>query len=451
MSGDRDRAMGRFDAGTVALLGVVLLVAFLAPVQTRAQSRQLVALALAAVWVALWGMVTDRWVLPRGLRGLAVVVAAVWLHYMGVRIEALKAPFSTAFVSLGAWSLPAATLWMWFCSLLFARAGTLPGVASGVALAACGTLVVVSLMQPVPSRLPVIGLAGAIGAVCLVRLLGERAGRVARATADAYLLGFLVGAISLLGLLKNTAFLAAVLPLLLVSVPLFGATYSYLADLRRRPTGMALTERREHLHALLLREGYSPRQITWLFTLGAGWCGALAILLVWQIELHYALKALLAVGFLAVGAVVGFVLLRILPREKTETGAAIRLLGVRITPVSMDTALTRARDFIAEGSPHIIVTSDASGMVRAQEDPELREIMDQADLVTADGQGVVLAARLLNVPIRERVSGVDLVQRLCEVAAEAGRSVFLLGGAEGVAEAAAEKLAAAVPGLQIAG
>ncbi|MBM3498608.1 MAG: WecB/TagA/CpsF family glycosyltransferase, partial [Armatimonadetes bacterium] len=186
-------------------------------------------------------------------------------------------------------------------------------------------------------------------------------------------------------------------------------------------------------------------------TLGAAWCGALAIVLVWQIELHYALKALLVIGFLAVGGVAGFVLLRILPRERTETGAAIRLLGVRITPVSMDAALDRARDFIAEGSPHIIVTSDASGMIRAREDAELREIMDEADLVTADGQGVVLAARLLNVPIRERVSGVDMVQRLCELATEAGHSVFLLGGAEGVAEAAGESLKAAVPGLRIAG
>jgi N-acetylglucosaminyldiphosphoundecaprenol N-acetyl-beta-D-mannosaminyltransferase len=117
----------------------------------------------------------------------------------------------------------------------------------------------------------------------------------------------------------------------------------------------------------------------------------------------------------------------------------------------MEAALGRAREFIAEGSPHMIVTSDATGVIRAQEDAELRAIMDEADLVTADGQGVVLAARLLNVPIRERVSGVDMVQRLCELATEAGRSVFLLGGAEGVAEAAAEKLAAAVPGLRLAG
>ena len=450
-AGDPGRAAGRFDGTAVALLAVVLLVGFLAPVYTRAQSLQLGAFGIAALWVALWGLVTDHWALPRGLRGLAVIVAAIGLHYAGVGVDALKLPFSPTFVTLGAWSLPVAAVWMWICSAVFARAGTLPGVAYGVGLVACATLIAVCRMQADPSRLPVLWLAGAVGVVCLARFLSQSAAHAAQATAGAYLLGFLIGAVSLLGLLKNTAFLAAVLPLLLVSVPLFGATYSYLADLRRRPTGMALTQRREHLHGLLLQEGYSPLQISLLCTLGAAWCGALAILLVWQIELHFALKALIAVGVLGAGVVTGFVLLRILPREKGGPGGAVRLLGVRITPVSMDAALARARDFIADGSPHIIVTSDATGMVRAQEDPELREIMNQADLVTADGQGVVLAARLLNVPIRDRVSGVDMVQRLCELATEAGRSVFLLGGAEGVGDAAAEKLAAAVPGLQIAG
>jgi hypothetical protein len=41
---------------------------------------------------------------------------------------------------------------------------------------------------------------------------------------------------------------------------------------------------------------------------------------------------------------------------------------------------------------------------------------------------------LLNLPISERVSGVDMVQRLCELAAEHGRAVFLLGAEEGVPE-----------------
>jgi N-acetylglucosaminyldiphosphoundecaprenol N-acetyl-beta-D-mannosaminyltransferase len=442
--------VARVDLGAAGLVGAVLLAVFILPVSTRAESNEVAAFGGAAIWVALWGLVTDRWVLPRGLRALAVVAAAIGLHYAGLRIDVLKLPFSSTFVTVGAWSLPVTALWMWLCSALFARAGTIPRVAYGVGMVACGTLTSVCLLQFDPARLPALWLSWAIGLACLIGFFGDRAPRAAGGTAGAYVLGFLIGAVSIMGMLKNTAFLAAVLPLLLISVPLFGATYAYAADLRRGSARVALTQRHEHLHWLLLREGYSPLQISVLFTLGAAWCGALAVLLVLLIEVHFALKALLVVGFLAIGAVVGFVLLRILPRSGGRSGA-IRLLGVRITPVGMEEALGCVRRFIAEGSPHMIVTSDATGVIRAQEDPELREIMDRADLVTADGQGVVLAARLLNVPIRERVSGVDMVQRLCEVATDTGRSVFLLGGAEGVADAAAEKLQAAVSGLQVAG
>ncbi|MGQ9730374.1 MAG: WecB/TagA/CpsF family glycosyltransferase [Candidatus Zipacnadales bacterium] len=450
-SGGSRPARNRFDGRAVALLASVVLVALLASVMDRPEAKQLSVLGASALWIALWGLITDRWVVPRGLRALALLMAAVILHQTGLQIDVIKLPFSSTFVQVGIWSLPVVALWMWLCSTLFARAGTIPRVAYGVGMIACATLIIVCLEAKTPARWPVVSISGAIGAVCLATFLGDRRGRTASDTAGAYLLGFFIGAVSIMGMLKNTAFLAAVLPLLLISVPLFGATYTYVADLRHGVRRMALTQRHEHLHQLLLREGYSPLQISWLLTLGAGWCGLLAVLLVYLIEVHFTLKGLLLVVWMGGGFFGGYVLLRILPRQPDVCPKAIRLFGVRITPLSMDEVRSVVREYIRQGSPHLIVTSDATGVVRAQEDSELRRIMEQADLVTADGQGVVLAARLLNVPIRERVSGVDMVQHLCEVAAEEGRSVFLLGGVEGVAEEAAHVLCSRVPGLVVAG
>lgn len=448
------RTIARVDFTAPLFAAVTLLCAaaavFLSGIAGGAHVTKLMYLSGAATWVAFWGLVTDHWVFPRGLRAVAVGSAAICLHYAGLRIDAVKLPFSTNFIDLGLWSLPVAALWLWLCSSLFARAGTIPGVAYGVGAVAWFTLALVSVQQPQASSPQILLLGVPLGIVCLALLLGQF-NEVRGRTAGAYVLGFLVGAGSILGMLKNTAFLAAVLPLLLILVPLFGATYTYLAVFPYSSRRLALTQRRQHLHGFLVAQGYSPRQVAALLTLGAAWCGAVAVLLVALIEVHFALKTLVLLLFLTVGGLLGFIVLRILPREAAVPGRAIRLLGVRITPVTMDEALAQVREFIRDGTPHMIVTSDATGVVRAQEDAELREIMEGADLVTADGHGVVLAARLLNAPIRERVSGVDMVQRLCEVAAETGRSVFLLGGREGVAQAAADKLCSAVPGLQIAG
>ncbi len=82
--------------------------------------------------------------------------------------------------------------------------------------------------------------------------------------------------------------------------------------------------------------------------------------------------------------------------------------------------------------------------------PEFRATIEQADLVTADGVGIVLAARLLGRPLRGRITGVDLVEALA-AAGDPELALFLLGAAPGVAERAARRLAARSPGCRIAG
>ncbi|NPV45753.1 MAG: WecB/TagA/CpsF family glycosyltransferase [Armatimonadetes bacterium] len=134
-----------------------------------------------------------------------------------------------------------------------------------------------------------------------------------------------------------------------------------------------------------------------------------------------------------------------------QPAGAVNVLGVRVDRVTMDQAMARVEQFIREDRPHMIVTSDAIGVMKAQHDGELRAIINEADLVTADGAGVILAARLLGLPLDARVSGCDMVSEICRVAARMGRSVYLLGAAPGVAEKAAEKLKQQVPNLIVAG
>lgn len=79
--------------------------------------------------------------------------------------------------------------------------------------------------------------------------------------------------------------------------------------------------------------------------------------------------------------------------------------------------------------------------------PELRPVVDQADLVVADGMPVVWASRLAAQPLPERVTGSSLIWSLSAAAGAHGRRVMLLGGAPGIAERAAARLSSDVPGL----
>ncbi len=127
------------------------------------------------------------------------------------------------------------------------------------------------------------------------------------------------------------------------------------------------------------------------------------------------------------------------------------LLGTQVHAVGLDGALAWIRDRIASRTPGYVVTLNGALLVQAARDQALRDLVNGAALVTADGIGVVVAARILGVSLPERVAGIDLAMALCGRAASAGHRLFLLGGAPDVAQAAADVLRARHPSLQIAG
>jgi N-acetylglucosaminyldiphosphoundecaprenol N-acetyl-beta-D-mannosaminyltransferase len=103
------------------------------------------------------------------------------------------------------------------------------------------------------------------------------------------------------------------------------------------------------------------------------------------------------------------------------------------------------------GSPTMVVTPNADHVVNLERDAALRAAYARADLVVPDGMPVVWASRMLGTPAKERVTGSDLMPRLCRLAAQHGLKVFLLGGQEAVVRLAADRLVQANEGLQIAG
>jgi N-acetylglucosaminyldiphosphoundecaprenol N-acetyl-beta-D-mannosaminyltransferase len=127
------------------------------------------------------------------------------------------------------------------------------------------------------------------------------------------------------------------------------------------------------------------------------------------------------------------------------------LLGTQVHAVGLDDALHWIRRRIASRTPGYVVTLNGALLVQAARDPALRDLVNGAALVTADGIAVIMAARIVGVRLPERVAGIDLTVALCAQAASAGHRIFLLGGAPGVAQAAAGALLTRSPALQIVG
>jgi N-acetylglucosaminyldiphosphoundecaprenol N-acetyl-beta-D-mannosaminyltransferase len=129
----------------------------------------------------------------------------------------------------------------------------------------------------------------------------------------------------------------------------------------------------------------------------------------------------------------------------------MRLMGAPMGVVTEAEAVRAIVDAAEASRGHWTITANLDHLRRYHRDPVQKDLIDEADLVVADGMPLVWASRLAGAPLPERVSGSSMVWSICEAASRRGQSVFLLGGDSGVAERAAEIFRDRYPGLEIAG
>jgi N-acetylglucosaminyldiphosphoundecaprenol N-acetyl-beta-D-mannosaminyltransferase len=135
----------------------------------------------------------------------------------------------------------------------------------------------------------------------------------------------------------------------------------------------------------------------------------------------------------------------------TEPEPCMRLMGAPIGVVTEAHAVRSIVDAAETGRGHWTITANLDHLRRYHSDPPQKGLIDEADLVVADGMPLIWASRLAGEPLPERVSGSNMVWSICEAASARGQSVFLLGGDPGVAERAADVFRERYPGLEIAG
>jgi N-acetylglucosaminyldiphosphoundecaprenol N-acetyl-beta-D-mannosaminyltransferase len=128
------------------------------------------------------------------------------------------------------------------------------------------------------------------------------------------------------------------------------------------------------------------------------------------------------------------------------------LFGVGFHNVTLHEAVASVEEMLRHpGCSYTVVTPNSTALLQSRRDPSLFAAYQKADLVLADGIGIVWASRLLGLPLKERVTGIDLSEALLERANLNGYRVFLLGGKEGTAAGAAHRLKERFPDLPIVG
>ncbi len=128
-----------------------------------------------------------------------------------------------------------------------------------------------------------------------------------------------------------------------------------------------------------------------------------------------------------------------------------KFLNTYVNNTTLDEVIHTVDELIKLDDPSYIVPINVDVVVKIEEDNYLKEIVDNADLVLIDGQPLIWISNFYKQPIKEKISGSDLVPRICKEGAKKGYRFFILGGQEGVAESARAEMMKIYKGINVVG
>ena len=127
------------------------------------------------------------------------------------------------------------------------------------------------------------------------------------------------------------------------------------------------------------------------------------------------------------------------------------LLNTYVNNVSMSETLQEICRLVDEKKKSYVVAINVDVVMKIENDDYLKKITDEADLTLVDGKPLVWIAKWHKHPVKEKISGSDMVPELCRVAQQKGYRIYIIGGKDGIAEQAKSNLEHDLPGIKIVG
>jgi N-acetylglucosaminyldiphosphoundecaprenol N-acetyl-beta-D-mannosaminyltransferase len=131
--------------------------------------------------------------------------------------------------------------------------------------------------------------------------------------------------------------------------------------------------------------------------------------------------------------------------------AFVNILGVKVHATSMDRALARLDDLLADGPRGYVCVTGVQGIMEAQDDPDLKRIINHAVLTIPDGRPTVWVGWLRGFLRMRQVTGPTMMEQIFAVSAGKGYTHFFYGGNTGVADKLKEVFTQRFPGVKILG
>lgn len=266
-------------AGIVIALLTVLPFAF---PKTEVFPHYLIALLVIAGGLVVIGALDDLYQYNAKVQALLLLAAGVAIQFFfdpigRVQINSIGVPFGAGqYVILGVAAIPLTAFYLFVVTKTMDTIDGVDGLAAGIAAIAAGTLVLIAEYSGQP-RVAIIAATIAGSAIGFLKHNYNPA-KIIMGTGGAYVLGFMLACISIVGALKTAAAVSLLIPVLVFGVPIFDA---FFVITRRIMSGQPITQAdKRHLHHTLLGKGLSQRQTVWVLYIAAAALCAVALFVV---------------------------------------------------------------------------------------------------------------------------------------------------------------------------
>lgn len=403
---------------------------------------------IAGALIIILGKMNEKKKLNTGSKLIFQILISLIIIYSGIRIEFLRNPATPgSYIYFSFLSIPLTLIWLIGITNSIGQTGELGDITPYIVFIASLTFFTVTLLQRQGLILAeILSLSLAVISFIVIKYFPR-----GKFSSFYMLFGFILAVIAIVGVSKSTAALTLFIPLLILGVPLVDSSYSIVSSyvVQQRKVGdFSTTESR--LRQKLQSYGFSAH--------GANYT-------IIATSLYLSLSALIvsiyqSLYLLVIMSVFGWVIFEMLKKkvsseeliiEKDLANNRIKLFQVGIDRVDVKSVISRIEEFIVTKKSHLVVTPDTLAILRAKKDVDYFNIIQSANLVTPDGAGILWATTILHHPLKERVTGIDIIQGICKLAAKKAYSIYLLGASPGVAKEASLKLTQKYPGLKIIG
>ena len=129
----------------------------------------------------------------------------------------------------------------------------------------------------------------------------------------------------------------------------------------------------------------------------------------------------------------------------------IQILGITIDPLTMKETVDAVEQYVLKKHPLHLMGVNADKINQCHEDEKIKKIVNESEIINADGASVVLASKFLGAPVPERVAGIDLMQNLLELSNKKGYSVYFFGAKEEILQDMLKAFKQRYPDLDVVG